>query len=327
VQQGPLFIAGLERSGTSLIYALLASHSEIAMTRRTNLWTHFADQYGDLASDRNLDRCVGMMCRYKRLVKLQPDWDQLLDDFRSGDRSYPRLFALIEEQYAARSGKSRWGDKSLNTERYAEPILAAYPGARILHMMRDPRDRFASSRTRWGLRRGGIGAGTAEWRASARTGLRNEALHPAQYRIVRYEDLASRPIDTLVDICSFVDVAFEPGMLSMNGAPQFRAQGSNSSYGRREPGAISTTSIGRYRDVLAVRQIAFVQRLAGGEMQRLGYPIDDLDLATSQRVRFALTSFPFELSRMAAWRAREVVRDRRGRPVPDYRLVDAGHAS
>ena len=35
MSQGPIYIAGLERSGTSLIYALLASHPNIAMFRRT----------------------------------------------------------------------------------------------------------------------------------------------------------------------------------------------------------------------------------------------------------------------------------------------------
>src|SRR5687767_2592220 len=101
METGPVFIAGLERSGTSLIYALLASHPQIVMTRRTNLCTHFYQQYGDLADDANLDRCLAVMQRYKRLVKLQPDWPRLRSDFVSGVRTYDRLFSLIEEQHAA----------------------------------------------------------------------------------------------------------------------------------------------------------------------------------------------------------------------------------
>jgi len=44
MERGPIFVAGPERSGTSLLFALLASHSQIAMTRRTNLWKHFYEQ-------------------------------------------------------------------------------------------------------------------------------------------------------------------------------------------------------------------------------------------------------------------------------------------
>ena len=53
--KGPIFIAGPERSGTSLIYALLASHPNIAMTRRTNMWTHYYKQYGDLSQPENFE--------------------------------------------------------------------------------------------------------------------------------------------------------------------------------------------------------------------------------------------------------------------------------
>ena len=119
-EHGPIFIAGPERSGTSLIYALLASHPNIAMSRRTNLWTHYFNQYGDLNSDANFERCLSMMMRYKRLRKLNPDPERIRREFQQGERTYSRLFALLEEHFAEQLGKPRWGDKSLNTERYAD---------------------------------------------------------------------------------------------------------------------------------------------------------------------------------------------------------------
>ena len=327
MERGPIFIAGLERSGTSLIYALLASHPNIAMTRRTNLWTHFYGQYGNLSDPTNLERCLEVMMRYKRLVKLQPDPDRLRRDFQAGDRTYARLFELLESQYAERLGRPRWGDKSLNTERYAAEIFDAYPGARILHMMRDPRDRFASSLTRWKVRRGGIGVGTAEWLSSAHLASHHQRRFPDRYRIVRYETLATRPEQTLREICRFIDEEYESEMLSMRGAPTFREKGSNSSYGQRDPGVISTGSIGRFRQVLSPRQIAFTQMMAGDEMATFGYPLEDLALTTAQRIHFGFRNLSIELARLLAWRTRERVRNRRGRPVPAYRLVEPGRAA
>jgi hypothetical protein len=326
VEKGPVFVAGLERSGTSLLYALLASHPNIAMTRRTNLWTHFYEQYGDLADDANLDRCIDVMLQYKRLVKLDPDEQRLRQEFRSGDATYARLFALLEQQHADRVGRPRWGDKSLHTERYAEPIFAGYPGARILHMMRDPRDRFASSLTRWRTRRGGAGAGTAEWLSSARMGARNSARFPAQYLVVGYETLAAQPQQTMREICAFIDEPYSPGMLEMRGARDFRDQGSNSSYGARPVGVISTDSIGRFNEVLSARQIAFIQRSAGAEMTALGYAPVAVRLTGRERTMFRLRDVPVEQARSAAWRARDMARNRKGRPVPAYRLVPR-HAS
>jgi Sulfotransferase family len=326
VERGPVFVAGLERSGTSLLYALLASHPNIAMTRRTNLWRHFFDQHGDLAEAENLDRCLTAMSRYKRLVVLDVDFARLRREFLTGPRTYPRLFALLEEQVAQRMGRPRWGDKSLHTEHHADDIFEAYPGARILHMIRDPRDRYASSYARWRVRRGGVGAGTAEWLSSARLASRNVRRYPDRYLIVPYETLATEPDASLARICVFIDEPFVREMLSMSGAPEFRASG-NSSYGKRTAGVISTGSIGRFRDVLSSRQIAFIQFLAGREMAAFGYERDPVRLPLADGLRFALVDVPVQWAHLMIWTARERVRDRRGRPLPADRLVDRERAA
>jgi hypothetical protein len=232
------------------------------------------------------------------------------------------LFALLEEQYAARHGKPRWGDKSLNTERYAAAIFAAYPDARIIHMLRDPRDRYASSKTRWEARRGGVGAGVAEWLASVRTAERNARAFPGRVLVVRYEDLTRDPHACLAQVCDFIREPFAAEMFSLSGAPVFRDKGSNSSYGARDVGTIAPDSIGRYRRVLSATDVKFIDVVAAEEMERYGYKPDAQPLAGASRVRFVLGDLPLESCRLLAWRLREASRNRRGRPVPSYRLVD-----
>jgi Sulfotransferase family len=324
VKRGPIFVAGPERSGTSLVYALLASHSNIAMTRRTNLWTHFYNQYGDLADDANLDRCLQMMMRYRRLAKLDPDPERLRRDFRNGPATYERLFALLEQQYADGLGRPRWGDKSLNTERYTDVIIAAYPRARVIHMMRDPRDRYASQKTRWQGRRGGVGAGTAEWLASARAAVRNEGRYPANVLVLRYEDLVCQPDASMRRVCDFIDEPYTDAMLTLDGAPVFRDKGSNSSYGPRTSGTISSDSVGKFRRVLSPTEITFIQNTTVSEMAHFGYDPEPQHLAAPLRLRFVVGNLPWETCRLMAWRVREAVRNRRGRPVPSYRLVETG---
>ncbi|MCB0190941.1 MAG: sulfotransferase [Anaerolineae bacterium] len=321
MSRGPIFVAGLERSGTSLMFALLASHPNIAMTRRTNMWTYFYNQYGDLSQPDNFERCLSMMMRYKRLVKLQPDPNRIRREFRQGEATYARLFALLEEHYAERLGKPRWGDKSLNTERYADPIFEAYPDARILHMMRDPRDRYASVIKRWKYRRGGIGAGTAMWLSSAKLAQRHQRRYPDRYKIVRYETLAFQPEKTLRELCAFVNEAYSPAMLSMQGAKDFRDEGGNSSYGQRKPGVISTKSIGRYSQVLTKREIAFFQSYAGQEMLNFDYQPEPIQLKFSERLLFTCTDQPLNLARLVGWRILNALGNLKGRPLPSYRIV------
>lgn len=322
MSQGPVFVAGMERSGTSLLFALLGSHPDIAMTRRTNLWRYVYRQYGDLSDAAALDHCLHTLRRYKRLVVLDLDFEALRRSFREGPATYPRLFELMWLQVAAREGKPRWGDKSLMTERFASLIFASYPGARILHMIRDPRDRFASVQARWGNRLGGVGAGTAEWMQSAQLGLSNQASFPGSYRIVRYEDLVSEPRETLEELCKFIDASWSDDILGMRNAGSFRVEGGNSSYGARQPGAISTDSIGRYRSVLRSSQIEFIDLTAGGTMQRLGYMCEQ---EPGIRARLlAKAGFPLEWIRYRTWIAREAVKERRpGSGIPAYRIVEA----
>jgi hypothetical protein len=322
---GPVFVAGLERTGTSLMYALLASHPNIAMTRRTNLWRHFYEQYGDLTDPANLERCLETMRRYKRLVVLDVDWDRVRRDLADGPVTYPRLFWLIEQQVADRMGRPRWGDKSLHTERYADPILEAYPGARILHMIRDPRDRFASSYARWKVRRGGVGAGTAEWLSSARIALAGERTFPGSYRSVRYEALVREPEATMRELCAFIGEDYLPELLALEGAPQL-AEG-NSSYGAREVKGISASSVGKFREVLSPRQVAFMQRACAKEMAVFGYEPEPVALHGGARLGFALRDVPLESAHLLLWRSRESFRDRAGRPLRASRLVDEEDAA
>ena len=326
MNRGPIFIAGLERSGTSLLYALLATHPNLAMTRRTNLWTYFYNQYGDLGKPENFERCLATMMAYKRLLPIQLDAERLRRDFQQGETSYPRLFALIEEQYAQRIGRPRWGDKSLNTERYAAPIFDAYPNARILHIMRDPRDRYASAIVRWKVSRGGAGAGSAVWLSSLRLAERNRAKYPDRYMIVRYETLATQPEETLRTICNFIGEEYTPLMLTMRGAEQFADEGGNSSYGQFEPGKISTRSIGRYREALSPRQIAFMQKAIGAKMTALDYEMDNLSLTVGERLLFWLWDVPLNHARILAWTLRESALNRFGRALPSYRIVDVEQA-
>lgn len=303
-ESGPIFVVGADRSGTTLMQSLLGSHPHIAMPpKASNMWTYFYGRYGDLGVARNLERCLADLLAYSHAQVLDPDAESIRAEFRAGEATYARLFAVIHEQYARRLGKPRWGDRSTYVERHAREIMAAYPTARMLHMMRDPRDRYASSITRWSRGAGRVGGATARWLYSEALARRNSARFPDRYRIVRYEDLVRRPEAVLREICAFVGETYEPDMLSLAGADGFRARGGNSSYGRDAAATISPRSVGRFQTVLSRREVAFMQSMARGEMVRAGYAPVPVRLSATDRVRLYLWEWPLNLLRMVAWRA------------------------
>jgi len=324
VETSPIFIGGIERSGTSLLYALLASHPNIAMTRRTNLWAYFYNRFGGLQNPQNLERCLAAMVKFRRVWILKPDFAALRREFWQGKPDYIRLFTLLWEQIAARQGKHRWGDKSLNTEKYAGIIFQAYPDAKMLHILRDPRDRYASALKRWKKIRGGVGSGTAMWLASVRLAERNMAKYPDQYKIVRYETLAANPEETIREVCDFLGEAYYPEMLTMKGAETFRDEGGNSSFEQHGAGTISTRSIGRYRSFLSKEDIGFIQWTAGNKMRAYDYTLDPVRLSGKKQITFPMVTIPLNLARMAAWNGREAMLDRSGREIPSDRIVSEG---
>lgn len=315
----PIIVTGPDRSGTTLMFALLASHPRISMSRRTNMWRWFFGRFGDLAQPENLQQCLEVMLRYHRLAQLEPDPDRIVREFLAGEPSYGRLFGLFHEHHAEKLGKPRWGDKSLHTEHFAGQILQDFPRAKIIHMMRDPRDRQASVSRRYATRRKGIGAITGRWILSTRRGERNLQLRPDNYMIVRYEDLARFPGETLVDVCDFIDEDYDPAMLAMHGAPQHGDEG-NSSFERIEPGVISTGSIGRWRSVLSPREIASIQAMTRGRMRANGYRLESMSMSLADRVRFGFGQLPYDTARMVGWLVTHGRRERRGGDIPAQRL-------
>lgn len=316
----PVLIAGADRSGTTLLYALLAAHPNISMFRRSNMFRYFNGHYGDLSDPANLDRCLGEMLRYRRLRALEPDEEAIRRAFAEGPATYGRLFDLLHAQHAQRVGRSRWGDKSLHTELYADAVFAEFPEARVIQMMRDPRDRYASVRRRHPESSANLGRGVGRWIDSTRAGLRNVVAHPDRYLIVRYEDLVHDPETKVREICRFIDEPYEPRMLTMEETPEHRDR-SNSSFGDIAPGTISTKAVGRYPDVLSPTEVRLIQSLAAREMTRVGYEAVPVPLAGWRRLRYGVWDLPKAAGRVVAWRALARVTRWRGESVPGSRLA------
>ena len=318
----PIFIAGPDRSGTTLIYALLASHPNISMVRRTNMWRYFHKRYGELSQPENFERCLNDMVRFNRMRQLQPDPERIRQEFWQGEPTYGRLFALFHEHVAERRGKKRWGDKSLHTERHADRVLAEYPNAKIIHISRDPRDRYASVRKRHGKDMPRLGAATGRWLFSMSAARRNLKRYPNNYMIIKFEELASQPEEVLRKVCAFIGEEYTPAMLTMKGAADHRDKGGNSSFGEIKPGVISKSPIGRFRTVLSKPEIAFIQLFTAREMKALSYSRERVRFSPVEFLKYYLWILPNHMARMFGSMMLTARGIRRGERIPAHRLLD-----
>lgn len=227
----PIFITGHHRSGKTLVRWLLDSHPEIAVSQRTQLWPKFYRSFGPLTVSENLESCLQALRQRKQVARLNLDWEQVKRDFASGPPTYGRLFQVLHEQFARLKGANRWGDQSMDLDRYADRILETYPNARIIHMLRDPRDAYAGFLEKDARRMDGPGTFSAGWSESARLARENSHAHPESYLVVKYEDLVADPETTAVAIFDFVGESYEPTLLTLENADRYEAARSQSERG------------------------------------------------------------------------------------------------
>lgn len=320
-QDGPVYIGGLDRSGKTTMAGFLGSHPRIAIPAvGSNMWTYFYRRFGALSVESNLDACLDALWHYKHVRFLDPDMDEVKRRFQAGpDQSYAALFALILRQFAESRNKPRWGAQTGLIERYAPQLFDAYPGLKIVHMVRDPRDRYEASLALWPDGRGRAGGATARWVYSEGLARRHEENWPDHYLVVRFEDLITQPEATLHQVCDFLHEDFNPVMMSMEASPRHRDRMVNAN---PDNGLLSTKHLGLYQEKVSPAESAFIELHARKAMQRRGYIPDARSRLESARV--ALTEWPNQAMRMVAWRTVEELQQRLPRVVqrnPGKRMI------
>ena len=277
---GPVFIGGLDRSGKTPLRRILEASTEIAFSRRMYLWTRVDGRYGDLADDASLSRCIDALRSHPRMGELQVDLDAVESELRAGRRTYPRLFDLIGSASARAGGKRRWGDQEGGVEERADAILGELADARMIHLLRDPRDRHVAVRA--GRRRPGLlGISVARWQANARRAIANAEHHPDRYLLLRYEDLARSPRETALRLGKFIDV------------PELSRVAEAAIAWATEAGVDDDArAIGRFAASMPASEQWFVQSRLQRELEALEYPILPLKLTLAERLRYAAVVWP-----------------------------------
>ena len=244
-----IFIVGSSRSGTTMMRNILERSERIAVARESHFVGHLRESegarfyfrhLGDLAADETIRAIVeliysGEFQRRSRWRELSPYWRWLVDAvpreemerrLLAAERTERGLMAAFMRVYADARGRPVMGDKTPAHLAYVDLLLEWFPGARIVHMLRDPRAVYVSDlrRRRGKLRRpfswfsrvpGLLPAvlllqTTWVWRGAARRHAAYERRHAAQYRLVRFEDVVSKPDETLGKVFAFLGVAAPP---------------------------------------------------------------------------------------------------------------------
>src|SRR5690606_7970129 len=109
----------------------------------TGLWSRYAerlDQYDNLQSDDGIRRLIADLLQEERIRLWQVPLEAEAIEASLEARDYPGVIAAFYGAYAAAKGKTRWGDKDPGNMRRLHEIFRWFPGARVVHIIRDGRD-------------------------------------------------------------------------------------------------------------------------------------------------------------------------------------------
>ncbi|NTV15008.1 MAG: sulfotransferase [Desulfobulbaceae bacterium] len=272
----PFFIIGTERSGSNLLRLILNSHPALCVPHPPHILKYFAPLaagYGNLAEPERLARLVadvrGLIGAHIHPWEEIPSQAEILAAVKAP--SLVGVFFAVYDCCCRGAGKTRWGCKSTFVIDHLEAVLAACPEARLIWLVRDPRDVAASSRRSlfspchpWLTAR--------LWRRQQAAGQQGQAAHPENFLLLRYEELLAAPEATLRQLCAFLGEDFAPAMLEFHRTVAAQRSSSLSACWENTGQPIRSDNFGRYRNTLSRSEIGLVEAAGGELMAELGYP-------------------------------------------------------
>ena len=271
----PFFIVGASRSGTTLLRLMLNAHSRLFLPRELKYFQTLhapvdVESWTSPVPDDTYRRLVRQYLEARRDL-FATDLDRLEAQIAEDpERTLRGPYRVVLEHLCRQHGKARWGEKTPHNLFYVDVLNDMFPGAKFIHVVRDPRA-VTRSMNAIAYYSGETVFNALNWRRSIREGATafQDVLSPDQQLNVSYEDLVSAPEATLRTICHFLHEAYEPAMLRFYETAADHMPSTIRTPAIRNP--VNQESLSKWKTQLTRTEIEIVEVLCSAEMERLGY--------------------------------------------------------
>ena len=280
-QQTPAFIVGLPRSGTTLVSVILNAHSQLAISPETHYFTKYRRLGDQLAKTPSVD--LRKKCTLLKNLLQTPEFAAMGFSKEEMSKIYDLLLCekhichgvilgTILGQYARKHGKQRWGEKTPGHFRYVPLIKGVFPDAKVISVIRDPRDVSLSLRkVPWSSNN--VLHHAWHWRQYVQLSQRYRSWYEDDYLELRYEDLLSNPGTTLEELCDFLGLPFEPQMLAFHEKRALTFDPEREPWKRKAGQPLDPTNMMKWVREMPPEEVKVAELLASRGLKAKGYPI------------------------------------------------------
>lgn len=221
-------------------------------------------RYGDLNTQDARRQLAATLSKTKAYVQVNDEAKVVISDDQLERPGFEGVVDALYRYFAAKQGKTRWGDKSPINTQYVAQLAAAFTTAQFVHIIRDGRDAAQSFHRRWGYDPLHT---ITRWKRDVSAGRdQGRVLGDDRYLEVRYEELTTNPNYEMQRICAFLGLQFDESVL--NSSMQYMdPENTQSATGRIVPNSE------KWRKYFSAEKLREIEEISGATLAELGYPV------------------------------------------------------
>lgn len=273
----PFFVVGSGRCGTTLLRRILQASPQVHIPPETYMigpaikfFRHNRDKlWGHLV--RSVLSMFEFNKEFDRFgISLRPLMHDLLDAPKE-DRSLALILDSLFRYHGNQTGQTftRWGDKTPLNSYCLDAILAVFPDACFVHLIRDGVDVVYSLCDANLVN--DLQCGAKRWKTAIAAVDAFSRKHPTRCIEMRYEAMVKDPQTAIERVCNFLEIPFDRLMLETEGHPDEMKDLTTYLHHTNVLNPIDSVSIGKGRRELSREDKQKLHRLIGSELERLGY--------------------------------------------------------
>lgn len=278
----PVFIVGVPRSGTTLLAAMLAAHRNMSCGPETHFfrWINRVDELELTKVENWPETAINFISSIVRrsftddnprplIEKYRITKDEIQNYLSHKPPSIAAMLSSITEIHMEHTGKNRWVEKTPDHIKYLHEIRKLFPQARIIRIVRDPRDIALSlSKVPWGVQ--SFLEGLIYWNSLDATAKEFFKSDPFVYTL-KFEDLIQSTEVVLSELCNFLEEPFDEHMLNTSDTGK-ELNSRNVPWKEKASQPIDHNRIMVWKKEISQTQNYLAEAYLGDRLDHYGYP-------------------------------------------------------